>query len=66
MRIVEYGHIKPRQVRCKRCGALLEYTDRDLISIIKRYILRCPVCGNGIVRDALGNELDKLEVDNQC
>lgn len=29
MRIIEYGYIKPKEIKCNHCGAILEYTHFD-------------------------------------
>lgn len=52
MVIKEYGHIKPREIKCNHCGAILEYTVADVKVKFHNdenwYILKCPVCGKGI------------------
>ena len=59
MRVVEYGHIKPRYAFCHGCGAILEFTKVDMkMSNIhlakgpqnagKDYVVNCPVCGRAI------------------
>lgn len=51
MRIVSYGHVKPKEMICKDCGAKYEYLPRDVqtfkpgTSSAKNFV-RCPVCGN--------------------
>ena len=58
MRVIEYGHIKPKQVKCNYCGAVLEYTDFDLsMTRIGKYVLKCPVCYQLINKDNNGKEL---------
>ena len=57
MRIVEYGHIQPKEVKCNHCGAILEYVPNDIKQHI-RYrvpVIFCPVCGKGITTDNDGN-----------
>lgn len=51
MRIVSYGHIKPKFMACSGCGAELEYLPRDIETMrpgtphAKNFV-RCPVCGH--------------------
>lgn len=60
MRIIEYGYIKPKEVKCNHCGALLEYVDHDLkMSRIGIYDLQCPVCLQLIYKDNDGKEFTK-------
>lgn len=64
MRILEYGHIKPKEVKCNHCGAILEYTPADIKHPKPPYrvpFLICPVCGKGITKD---NNLNYFEVSN--
>ena len=56
MRIVEYGYIKPKEVKCNHCGAILEYLPCDLQPWkIHSYYLICPVCIGRITTDNNGN-----------
>lgn len=59
MRVLEYGHIKPRYAFCPGCGAILEFNKSDMrVSITalhkgfqndgKDYVVNCPVCGRAI------------------
>ena len=60
MRVIEYGHIKPKQVKCNYCGATLEYVDFDLsMTRIGDYVLQCPVCYKLINKDNDGKEFTK-------
>lgn len=60
MRIIEYGHIKPREVKCNHCGAILEYVLNDLQYWAEnKYFLRCPVCKENILKDNNGNPFFK-------
>lgn len=59
MRIVEYGHIKPKEVKCNHCGAILEYVPNDLMIVRDTYLLVCPVCESPIIRNDNGNKLTK-------
>lgn len=59
MKIIEYGHIKPKEVKCKYCGAILEYVPTDVNVFEDLYILVCPVCNCAIVMDDNGNRLTK-------
>ena len=59
MRILSYGHVKPKQVSCNCCGATLEYVPRDIETFrpgtrhAKNFV-RCPVCRSVIwVNDML-------------
>ena len=63
MKILEYGHIKPREVKCNHCGAVLEYTDLDLEYLSHRdeYAVQCPVCGKLILRDNNYHKIVKLD-----
>lgn len=51
MKIISYGHIKPKQMTCKCCNAVFEYLPRDIETFhpgtqhAKNFV-RCPVCGN--------------------
>lgn len=58
MRIIEYGHIKPKEIKCNHCGAILEYVPQDLFPwSIDMCYLRCPVCRENIFKDNDGNLL---------
>ena len=60
MRIVEYGHIKPKEVKCNHCGAILEYVPNDLEPwTFWTYYLRCPICEDNIFRDNNGEGLQR-------
>lgn len=59
MRVVEYGHIKPRYAFCNGCGAILEFNKTDMkMSNMhlakgpqhngKDYCVNCPICGRAI------------------
>ena len=54
MRVIEYGHIKPKEVKCNHCGAILEYVDNDLKYCSGTYYLVCPVCRRSISTDDNG------------
>ena len=62
MKIIEYGHIKPKIVKCNHCGAILEYVQKDLKETYFRprheriLCLVCPVCGLDIPSDNDGNK----------
>ena len=60
MRVIEYGHIKPKHVKCNHCGAVLEYLEQDL-RLLKNgvYTVQCPVCRGMISKDNEGKELIK-------
>ena len=53
MKIISYGHIKPKVMRCGGCGAVFEFLPRDVknkntgSSKSNNYI-NCPVCGHTI------------------
>lgn len=60
MRIVEYGHIKPREVKCNHCGAILEYLNTDLHYMRDVCFLVCPVCDKTIVKDNDGKKFTMM------
>lgn len=49
MKIIKYGNIKPLEVNCGGCHAVLEIVPDDLKEIsyngVIRYYVKCPVCG---------------------
>lgn len=51
MKILSYGHVKPKQQFCGGCGATYEYVPRDIETLhagtshAKNFV-RCPVCGH--------------------
>ena len=49
MKVILYGHIKPKSLKCVGCGALLEYVPKDVknrSNLIDDFqYIRCPVCG---------------------
>ena len=61
MEIKEYGHVKPKEIKCNHCGAILEYMYADIKEIPhpNRYIIDCPVCGNAIRKDNDGDLIRK-------
>lgn len=60
MKIIEYGHIKPKEVKCSHCGAILEYVPMDLEYWgDHRYFLRCPVCRGNITSDNDGKAFER-------
>lgn len=60
MRIIEYGHIKPEEVKCNHCGAILEYVPNDFIHWKRNlYYLVCPVCRGNILSDNNGNKFER-------
>ena len=38
MRVIEYGHIKPKQLKCNNCGCIFEYVPKDLKTYSKGYV----------------------------
>lgn len=54
MRILEYGHIKPKVIKCRYCGAVLEYVSGDIKRFRGDSYLKCPVCqgSNALSGDA--------------
>ena len=42
MRILEYGWVCPKQVKCNHCGSILEYVPKDLKLYNAGYYLLCP------------------------
>lgn len=60
MKVVEYGHIKPKEVKCNHCGSVLEYMPNDLIHWTNGwYYMVCPVCQRDILRDNNGNHIER-------
>ena len=59
MRVIEYGKLKPKEVRCLNCSALLEYTGGDIFTYVCRDldVVKCPICGSYIHKDDNGNEV---------
>ena len=49
MTILKYGHITPKELKCRGCGAELSYTPSDVKYHTNRfheyYYVVCPVCG---------------------
>lgn len=61
MRIKEYGHIKPKEVKCNGCGAILEYTNVDLqLAANFHYMICCPICNKQIFKDNSGRYLKRF------
>lgn len=56
MRVLEYGHIKPKEVKCNHCGAILEYVGSDLKYSSDGYYLTCPICKRSICSDNSGDK----------
>ena len=59
MKIISYGHVKPKEMLCSNCGATYEYLPRDIETFrpgtrhAKNFV-RCPVCGHvAFVNDML-------------
>lgn len=50
MRIISYGHIKPKMMTCGGCGAVFEYLPRDIEIFTgtrtPKNLVCCPVCGH--------------------
>ena len=60
MKIIEYGHIKPKEVKCNHCGAVLEYVPNDFQHwTYEKYYLICPVCRGNILRDNDGHYFER-------
>ena len=60
MRIVEYGHIKPKEVKCNHCGAILEYIPDDLKHWTGDWhYLICPICRGRIMADNDGHKFTR-------
>jgi hypothetical protein len=59
MKILSYGHVKPKEKMCAGCGAVYEYLPRDVQSLGSgttkvRNFVKCPVCGHtSLVDDVL-------------
>lgn len=60
MIIMEYGCIKPKEVKCNHCGAVLEYIPNDLRHLTDYwYYIVCPVCKGNILDDNNGNHFER-------
>ena len=60
MRIVKYGCIKPKEVKCNHCGTVLEYIPNNIRHWTDDwYYIVCPVCKGTILRDNNGNHLER-------
>ena len=51
MKIISYGHVKPKAMLCRCCGATYEYIPRDIENFrpgtrYAKNFVRCPVCGH--------------------
>ena len=63
MTIKEYGHIKPKEVKCNHCGAVLEYVNYDLKHWTDdRYYLVCPVCRGNITTNNDGDPFYRNDI----
>lgn len=51
MKVIEYGHIEPIRARCNRCGALLEFSEREARNFRDKLYVNCSMCGRGIGED---------------
>lgn len=49
MEIVKYGHIKPKEISCNSCGAILEYVPYDIKNFLDKECVICPVCGRKLL-----------------
>ena len=49
MKIISYGHVKPKEKMCAGCGAVYEYLPKDIQNFNSgakdRNFVKCPVCG---------------------
>ena len=60
MKIIEYGYIKPKEIKCNHCGAIWEYVPSDLKHWTKDwYYLVCPICRGNITTDNGGNKFTR-------
>lgn len=64
MEIVSYGHVKPQEEFCSKCGATLKYLPRDVDTwqpgtTNAKFFIRCPVCGSVIFVDITFAKNDK-------
>ena len=63
MKIIEYGYIKPKEIKCNHCGAILEYVNYDLTYWKdNRYYLVCPICKGNIMTDNDGYPLCRDDI----
>lgn len=64
MRIKEYGHIKPQEVKCNYCGAILEFDDTDIRYNYtnNKFYIQCPVCGKLIYKN---NDFSDIKKQNE-
>lgn len=62
MIVKKYGHIKPQEVKCNHCGAVLEFNDTDISYhyIINKFYIQCPVCGKLIYKNNDYSDIKKL------
>ena len=53
MKVIKYGHIQPKEVKCNHCGAVLEYSLADVgySQILHQNYIICCVCNNRITSD---------------
>lgn len=62
MKILEYGHVHPKHLRCNGCGARLEYTPNDVKVHTNQfhtyYYVNCPVCSKWCFVDDKGDSND--------
>lgn len=68
MKVIEYGHIEPIRARCRGCGALLEFIEREARSFRGELYVNCPMCGRAerfemIYRDDEWQYQDAEEVE---
>jgi hypothetical protein len=65
MKIKEYGYIKPREIKCNHCGAILEYVNYDVNMTRKcNCYIRCKVCGKLIYKNDDGSKIKIKENGN--
>ena len=49
MEIIKYGHIKPKEIICNKCGATLKYVPYDIKKFLNQDCVVCPVCGKKLL-----------------
>lgn len=49
MEVVKYGHIKPKEIFCNNCGAVLKYVPMDIKKFRDKDCVICPICGRKLI-----------------
>lgn len=48
MRVIRFGHIRPKRIHCFGCGAELEYYAADVKRFNGQAYITCPLCKRSI------------------